>query len=161
MLWSWSRVEVEGLGGGKRWVEKGKGGHTMTFCWLSQWGYWSWYGVQGCKYVCGGPLEDPRIPCWPFLFHFSVISWNCLVSFLHVIKLCLLSWNSKFPSFFPFFLSKSFFSCSMSYFFFCKHLSCFSLCGLSPKGGIGVLVYIWPTTFSTCNDQFPWRQKGP
>src|SRR5258708_32787458 len=24
------RVEVEGLRGGKRWVEKGKGGHTMT-----------------------------------------------------------------------------------------------------------------------------------
>ena len=24
------RAEVEGLGGGKRWAEKGKGGHTMT-----------------------------------------------------------------------------------------------------------------------------------
>ncbi len=23
-------AEAEGLGGGKRWVEKGKGGHTMT-----------------------------------------------------------------------------------------------------------------------------------
>src|SRR5258708_3847718 len=34
-------------------------------------------------------------------------------------------------------------------FFFHKHLSCFSLHGLGPKGGIGVLVYIWPTTFST------------
>src|SRR5258707_4174953 len=34
-------------------------------------------------------------------------------------------------------------------FFFCKHLSCFGLCGLGPKGGIGVLVYIQPTTFST------------
>src|SRR5258707_15828021 len=33
--------------------------------------------------------------------------------------------------------------------FFCKHLSCFSLCGLSPEGGIGVLVYTQPTTFST------------
>src|SRR6266436_6549837 len=31
----------------------------------------------------------------------------------------------------------------------CKHLSCFSLHGLGPKGGIGVLAYIWPTTFST------------
>src|SRR5258707_5594313 len=30
MLRSWSGVEVEGLGGSKRWVEKGKGGHTMT-----------------------------------------------------------------------------------------------------------------------------------
>src|SRR5258708_465936 len=31
--WSGGRrggVEVEGLGGGKRWVEKGKGGRTMT-----------------------------------------------------------------------------------------------------------------------------------
>src|SRR5258707_11953269 len=33
--------------------------------------------------------------------------------------------------------------------FFHKHLSCFSLHGLGPKGGIGVLVYIQPTTFST------------
>ena len=24
------RVEAEGLGGSQRWVEKGKGGHTMT-----------------------------------------------------------------------------------------------------------------------------------
>src|SRR5260221_13709183 len=30
MLWSWSRVEVEGVGGSQRWAEKGKGGHTMT-----------------------------------------------------------------------------------------------------------------------------------
>src|SRR5258708_35745027 len=30
MLRSWSGVEVEGVGGSKRWVEKGKGGHTMT-----------------------------------------------------------------------------------------------------------------------------------
>src|SRR6266436_4507189 len=34
MLQSWSGVEAEGLGGGKRWAEKGKGGRTMTlfFC---------------------------------------------------------------------------------------------------------------------------------
>src|SRR5258708_8053317 len=108
------------------------------------------YGVQGCKYVCGGPLEDLRIPFWPFLFCFSFISWNCLVSFLHVIKLCLLSQNSKFPSFFPFFSCLNHFSpvlCPI--FFFHKHLSCFGLCGLSPKGGIGVLAYIQPTPFST------------
>src|SRR6266478_7991198 len=30
MLQSWSRVEVEGVRGGQRWPEKGKGGHTMT-----------------------------------------------------------------------------------------------------------------------------------
>src|SRR6266446_8863249 len=30
MLQSWSRVEAEGVRGGQRWVEKGKGGHTMT-----------------------------------------------------------------------------------------------------------------------------------
>ena len=30
MLWIWSGVEVDGVGGGQRWVEKGKGGHTMT-----------------------------------------------------------------------------------------------------------------------------------
>src|SRR5258708_20947149 len=30
MLWSWSGVEVEGVRGGQRWPEKGKGGHTMT-----------------------------------------------------------------------------------------------------------------------------------
>src|SRR5260221_8489677 len=30
MLWSWSRVEAEGLRGGQRWPEKGKGGGTMT-----------------------------------------------------------------------------------------------------------------------------------
>ncbi len=30
MLWSWSGVEAEGVGGSQRWVEKGKGGRTMT-----------------------------------------------------------------------------------------------------------------------------------
>src|SRR5258705_13377181 len=30
MLQSWSGVEVDGVGGSQRWVEKGKGGHTMT-----------------------------------------------------------------------------------------------------------------------------------
>src|SRR5260370_16885433 len=30
MLWSWSRAEAEGSGGGRRWAEKGKVGHTMT-----------------------------------------------------------------------------------------------------------------------------------
>src|SRR5258707_13690158 len=33
MLWSWSRVEVEGVRGGQRWVGKGKGGCTMTRRW--------------------------------------------------------------------------------------------------------------------------------
>ena len=31
------RAEAEGVGGGQRWVEKGKGGHTMT-AGGSQWG---------------------------------------------------------------------------------------------------------------------------
>src|SRR5258708_5118524 len=32
MLWSWSRVEADGVGGSQGWAEKGKGGHTMTDC---------------------------------------------------------------------------------------------------------------------------------
>src|SRR5258708_961051 len=32
MLWSWSGVEVDGVGGSQGWAEKGKGGHTMTLC---------------------------------------------------------------------------------------------------------------------------------
>jgi len=39
MLWNWSRVEAEeadGVGGSQRWVEKGKGGHTMTVCQLTE-----------------------------------------------------------------------------------------------------------------------------
>src|SRR5258707_437186 len=85
--------------------------------------------------MCGGPLEDLRIPFWPFLFlfHFSFISWNRLVFFtchkVMFVKVRILS----SLLFFPFFLSKSFFSCSISS--SGKHLSCFSLRGLGPKGG--------------------------
>src|SRR5260221_14176277 len=34
MLWSWSRVEAEGVGGSQGGAEKGKGGHTMTHWWF-------------------------------------------------------------------------------------------------------------------------------
>src|SRR6266446_1458289 len=30
MLWSWSGVEADGVGGSQRWADKKKGGHTMT-----------------------------------------------------------------------------------------------------------------------------------
>src|SRR5258708_9128956 len=81
---------------------------------------------------------------FPFLFCFSFISWNRLVFFTcHKSYVCQ-SQNSSSLLFFCFFLSKSFFSCSISS--SGKHLSCFSLHGLGPKGGIGVLAYIQPTT---------------
>ncbi len=105
------------------------------------------YGVQGCKYMCGGLLEDLRIPFWPFLFCFSVISWNHLVSFLHVIKLCLLSQNSKFPSFFFFP-----FSC----------LNHFSpvLCPISSSVVGGIIISIWdlPTQPSSEGWRVPSRR---
>src|SRR5258707_2100874 len=70
---------------------------------------------------------------FPFLFCFSFISWNCLVFFTcHKSYVCQ-SQNSSSLLFFCFFLSKSFFSCSISS--SGKHLSCFSLHGLGPKGG--------------------------
>src|SRR5258707_3963817 len=81
---------------------------------------------------------------FPFLFCFCFISWNCLVFFTcHKSYVCQ-SWNSSSLPFFHFFLSKSLFSCSISS--SGKHLSCFGLRGLGPKGGIGVLAYIRPTT---------------
>src|SRR5258707_5344527 len=81
---------------------------------------------------------------FPFLFCFCFISWNHLVFFTcHKSYVCQ-SQNSSSLPFFCFFLSKSLFSCSISS--SSKHLSCFGLCGLGPKGGIGVLAYIRPTT---------------
>src|SRR6266404_515949 len=84
-----------------------------------------------------------------FLFCFSFISWNHLVFFtcykVMFVKVGILS-----SLLFFLFSGLNHFSpvlCPIS--FFHKHLSCFSLHGLGPKGGIGVLVYIQPTTFST------------
>src|SRR5258708_5258910 len=84
----------------------------FLFRWLGGWGYWSWYGVWGCKYMYGGPLEVLRIPFWPFLFFFSPFYHGTVCLFLHV--LCLLSRNSKFPPLFLFL--NHFFSCSMFHF---------------------------------------------
>src|SRR5258708_31298860 len=49
MLWSWSRVEAEGLRGGKRWVEKKKEGCTMTWSRivLNYWGTMGWRSLKG------------------------------------------------------------------------------------------------------------------
>src|SRR5258708_29056392 len=69
MLQSWSRVEVDGVGGGQGWVEKGKGGHTMTsppsYATMSQSGiaspqHWRW-----CK-VVGVEAEEGHgaLGCW-------------------------------------------------------------------------------------------------
>src|SRR5260221_13571004 len=79
-------------------------------------------------------------------FSVSLLSHGTIWSpFLHVIKVMFVKVGilSSLP-FFHFFLSKSFFSCSISS--SGKHLSCFGLHGLGPKGGIGVLAYIHPTT---------------
>src|SRR5258708_1028763 len=43
MLWSWSRGEEDGVGGGQRWVEKGKGGDTMRS--PPSYGGTAWSGV--------------------------------------------------------------------------------------------------------------------
>src|SRR5258708_38073934 len=97
-----------------------------------------------CVEVCWRLLGFLFSLSFPFLFCFCFISWNCLVFFTcHKSYVCQ-SWNSSSLPFFHFFLSKSLFSCSISS--SGKHLSCFGLRGLSPKGGIGVLAYIWPTT---------------
>src|SRR6266436_1116659 len=95
--------------------------------------------------MCGGPLEDLRIPFWPFLFFsISLLSpWNHLVIFtcykVMFVKVRILS----SLLFFHFSCLNQFSPVLCPIFVFHKHLSCFGLCGLGPKGGIGVLVYIW------------------
>src|SRR6266436_4838397 len=99
--------------------------------------------------MCGGPLEDLRIPFQPFLFHFSFISWNHLVFFTcYKVRFVKVGILSSLP-FFHFSCLNHFSPVLCPISSSCKHLSCFGLHGLGPKGGIGVLAYIWPTTFST------------
>src|SRR5258708_11091622 len=100
----------------------------------------------GAKPRYRGGLDTRLISC---LHCFSLISWNHLV-FFTCYKVMFV--KAGILSSLPFFL----FSC-LNHFSpvlcpissSCKHLSCFGLHGLDPKGGIGVLAYIWPTTFST------------
>src|SRR5258708_4504238 len=65
----WSRVEADGIGGSQGWVEKGKGGHTMTS--PPSYAAMSWSSVASprhqrqCK-VVGVEVEEVHgaLGCW-------------------------------------------------------------------------------------------------
>src|SRR6266436_6595797 len=68
MLWSWSGVEADGVGGSWRWVEKGKGGCTMTTdCSGCELGRAASFAFWRCEIELRMKLADSRVVHTNFL----------------------------------------------------------------------------------------------